>query len=384
MNYISLVERDKVLSQFIELICIDSLSKKEGKMASYIKSKLEALGLDVLEDGAGAAIDGETGNLICRVKGTGQGDSQIPAILFAAHMDTVVPGESKRFSIKGDIVSSDGTTILGGDDAAGITCILEVIRIIHDNDIPHGDIVLVFTAAEEIGLFGSKNLDFSLFKADYGFVMDHGGPVGCAAAIAPYQYIIEVDIKGRAAHAGIEPEKGISAIQAAADALAGMKLGRIDFETTANIGLIKGGTAVNIVCEHVNMKGDARSINRAKLEEQVGHMKERFEASAAKYGASVGFKTELMYSGYNISSDDPIARLFKKATDKAGFEMILDATGGGSDTNIFNSKGIPSLNVSVGMEDVHSCREWVDINNLVKTVRLLLGIIEAAAEGGEI
>ncbi len=377
------IDRDKVLSQFIELISIDSLSKKESKMVAFIRSKLETLGLDVVEDGTGAAIGGETGNLICRVKGVGQGDPRIPAILFAAHMDTVVPGESKRFAINGDIISSDGTTILGGDDAAGITCMLEAIRIIHDNGIPHGDIVLVFTAAEEIGLFGSKNLDYSLFKADYGFVMDHGGPIGCAASIAPYQYIIEVDIKGKAAHAGIEPEKGISAIQAASDAIAGMKLGRIDFETTANIGLINGGTAINIVCEHVNLKCDVRSIDRAKLEEQVAHMKGRFEASAVKYGASVSFKTEFMYSGFNISSDDPVVVLFKKGAAKAGLEMILDATGGGSDTNIFNSKGIPSLNVSVGMEDVHSCSEWIDIGNVVKAVRLLLGIIEAAAEGGE-
>lgn len=366
-----MVNKERMLEEFLKLVSIDSISKKERQMADTLVQKLKAMGYDVIEDNAGEKIGGNTGNLICTVKGT----KAVPAVMLAAHMDTVEPGIGKKPVIENGYIKSDGTTILGGDDVSGIVCIFEALRVLQEEGLEHGDIQVVFTIAEEGGLFGSKNLDYSHIYAKYGIVLDSDGPIGTVAIKAPSQNKMYVAVKGKASHAGIAPEKGISAIQIAAAAISRMKLGRIDFETTANIGIINGGRETNVVCERVDIKAEARSRDKLKLEQQTAHMKECFEQAAKEYGGSVDFKAEQEYPSYNIPKDAAIIEIIRKAAAAANTELLLEETGGGSDTNIYNGKGIEAVDISVGMDKVHSVEERILMDDMVKAAEFLLAII---------
>ncbi|MCX8129278.1 MAG: M20/M25/M40 family metallo-hydrolase [Clostridia bacterium] len=368
-----MINKDRMVNEFIELVRIDSISLQERKMADVLKQKIAAMGIETFEDSAGDRVGGNSGNILFTVKGS----KDVPAILLTAHMDTVAPGKGKKPVIEGDIIKTDGTTILGGDDAAGIECILEALRVIREKHYPHGDIQVVFTIAEEIGLLGAKNLDYSKIYAKYGFVLDSDGSIGTVAVRAPSQHKINVTVKGKAAHAGMEPEKGISAVQIAADAICRMKLGRIDEETTANIGIISGGTATNIVCDRIEIKAEARSRNQKKLEEQTEHMKKCFTEAAARFGGSVDFKSELEYPAYSINQNSSIVKILQKAAEGAGVKLLLESTGGGSDTNIINGKGIEAVDISVGMDKVHSVEEQIRISDMVKAAEFLVNIIKA-------
>lgn len=368
-----MVNRNRLVDEFIEIVQIDSLSRKEGKMCNVLKSKLENLGYAPIEDNAGTRIGGECGNIICTIKGS----KNVPAILLTAHMDTVVPGIGKKPVIDGDIIKSDGTTVLGGDDAAGIAIILEALKVLKEDNIQHGDIQIAFTIAEEVGLLGAKNMDFSKIYAKYGFVLDSDGKIGGAAVKAPSQNKIHVVVKGKAAHAGMEPENGISAFSIMADAIANMKLGRIDEETTANIGIISGGVATNVVCDRVELDCEARSRQQAKLEAQTNHMRECFEKAASKWGGQIEFTSEIEYPAFNIEKDSEIVKILEIAATKCGFDFEAIVTGGGSDTNIFNSKGIKSVDISVGMTNVHSVNEQISIKDMLDAVTFLVYIIDS-------
>ena len=366
-----MVNRERMVEEFIQLASIDSLSKKERQMADRLIQKLEGMGYKVFEDNAGEKIGGNTGNLICNVKGT----KAVPAVMLCAHMDTVEPGLGKKPRVDGDYIKSDGTTVLGGDDLSGVVSIFEALRVLKEKDLEHGDIQVVFTADEEEGLLGSKNMDYSHIYAKYGIVLDSDGPIGSAAIKAPKQTNMFVTLKGKASHAGMAPEKGISAIQIASAAIYRMKLGRIDSETTANIGTIKGGLATNIVCDTVDIVAEARSRDPLKLDAQIAHMKECFEQAASEFGGGVEFKTELEYPSFSISKDSKIISIMKKAAGEAEIELCLGETGGGSDTNIYNGKGIEAVDVSAGMDKVHTVEERILIDDLVKAAEFLLCII---------
>lgn len=368
-----MVNRDRMVNEFMEMVQVDSLSLHEREMADLLKSKLEGLEHSVFEDDAGSKLGGNAGNLICTIKGT----KEAAPILLMAHMDTVIPGIAKKPLIEGNIIKTDGTTILGGDDLAGVECILEAVRILREEAIPHGDIQMVFSIAEEIGLLGAKNLDYSKIYAKYGFVLDDGGEIGEVAVSAPSQNQIEVTVKGKAAHAGVEPEKGISAICIASEAISKMRLGRIDEETTANIGVIGGGQATNIICDRVMIKAEARSRNSDKLSEQTQHMKECFEQAAAKAGGNVDFMFENAYPSFNIKADDKIMSILEKAAADSRLKLKPGPTGGGSDTNILNSKGIQAVDISVGMVKVHSVEEQIKIDDMVKAAGFLVSIIKS-------
>ena len=376
----SKINVQRIVNEFCDLVLIDSTSKKERHMADEIKRKLEAMGLDVQEDDAGTKIGGDSGNLICRIKSNYTGN-RVPALVFLSHLDTVVPGSGKKAIIEDGIIKTDGSTVLGGDDLAGVVSMLESLRKIEEEGIKHGDIIFVFTVAEELGLLGSKNMDCTSIKADYGFVLDSGGSVGKIDVRAPAQYNFDVEIRGKAAHSGMEPENGINAILIASDAISGMKQGRIDEETTANIGIINGGYAVNIVCDRVSIRGEARSRNPAKLEAQLQHMKSCFEDSAEKHGGSVTFKPDFLYGSFDIPEDALITKLLKKAADSIGIRLQLESTGGGSDTNILNGCGIETVNISVGMEKVHTTSEYIRIDDIVKTVDFMVAVIKTAVTG---
>ena len=368
-----MVNKNRIVNEFFELVQIDSLSRNERKMADLLLNKLGEMGYAAYEDNAGEKIGGNTGNVLCFVKG----DKSVSSVLLTAHMDTVAPGIGKKPILKDGIIKSDGTTILGGDDAAGIVGILEALRVLKEDGIKHGDIQIVFTVGEECGLLGSKSIDYSRINTAYGFGLDGAGVVGDVTVKGPCQNTIGVAVVGKAAHAGVEPEKGISAIQIASHAISLMKLGKIDGETTANIGVINGGLATNIICDRVNLRAEARSRDEKKLDIQTEHMRECFEQAALKFGGSIEFLVERGYPAFSIDEGDQIIAILKNASENAGVKLMLKATGGGSDINIMNGKGIKCVDLSVGMSAVHSVEEKISVADLVKSSEFLVEIIKA-------
>jgi len=366
------VNQERIVKEFIEYVQIDSLTRKEGNFAKFIRKELEDLGLEVIVDNAGEKIGSDTNNIIATLKG----DKDVETIILCCHMDTVTPGEGIKPVIKDDVIYSDGTTILGGDNKAGIAAIVEALRIIREENVSHGDIEVVFTIAEEGGLNGSKNLDYSKIKSKTAFVLDSGGDPGQIIIQGPAQDKIDVTIKGKPAHAGVCPEEGISAIQVAAAAINKMNLLRIDEDTTANIGIINGGKATNIVCPEVEVKAEARSLSNEKLDKQTAHMVECFEKAAKEFGAEIEIETSRAYGAFTIDENDEIVQIVKKACDNIGLKPFTDSTGGGSDTNILNVNGIKCVNLGIGEKKPHTLEEHIAIKDLVDSARLVLEIIK--------
>ncbi len=365
---------DRMISEFIEMAKVSSLSLKEGRFASLLAEKLRGLDFEVYIDKAGELAGGDTGNVLGRLKGT----LGAKPMLFCAHMDTVVPGENINPIIREEIIYSDGTSILGGDDKAGIAAILEAVRYIKENNIPHGDIEVAFTIAEENGLLGAKHLDYSWLRSEFAFVLDSNGAVGSVIVQAPAQIKTLSVIKGKTAHAGLAPEKGISAIQAAARAVNNMKLLRIDEETTANIGRINGGGATNIVCDKVEMEMEARSLTRSKVEAQAKHMLECIDDACREFGAGHETTQQLSYTELNIPKDAEVIKLVDSAIKRIGLETRLESTGGGSDTNIMSGKGIQAVTLGIGMTNAHTTSEDIAIRDMEKTAELVASIIQEA------
>ncbi len=372
-----MINRQRMLENFIELLKIKCSTKDERQVADLLTQRLKELGLTVCEDDAGQKIGGNCGNLISNLKGTVPG---APVLMFAAHMDCVEPCANINPQMNNGIITSSGDTILGSDDKAGIAAIMEALKVIRENHIPHGDIQVVFTVAEEGGLNGSKNIDKSLLKADMGFEMDSSGESGKVIISAPGQNRLEVTIHGKKAHAGIAPEEGINAIVVAGKALAQMNTGRIDDETTANIGIFHGGTATNIVPDEVSVICEARSRSPEKLQQQTMHMKETFEQVAAAHGAKAEVIVKELYRPYVLDEEAPVIQLAKKAIASIGLEPILEPTGGGSDANFYNSYGIPCTNLSVGMQKAHTTEEYIKEEDLYRTAEIVVAIIKEAAQ----
>lgn len=367
-----MINQDRIVSEFMKYVQIDSPTKKEKEFAEFITKELEALGLEVYIDNAGEKVGCNTGNVIGRLKGT----KDVEPILFSCHMDTVSPSIGIKPVIKGDAIHSDGTTILGGDNKAGIAAVVEALKVIKENNIEHGPIEVVFSIYEEGGLFGAKNLDYSKLESKKAFVLDSGGDPGEIIIKGPAQDKIDVKVIGRPAHAGVSPEEGISAINVAAHAISRMKLLRIDEETTANIGVIEGGQATNIVTPEVTIKAEARSLSNEKLDEQTAHMVKTFEDTAKEFGAKVEIETGRMYGAFVIDEKDEIVELVRKACVGIGVKPFTAATGGGSDTNILNENGIKSVNLGIGERKPHTLEEHIYIKDLVNSAKLVLEIIK--------
>ncbi len=356
---------------------IDSVSGEERQLVDYLTKTLGSLGLEVIEDQAGQKIGRETGNLIGRLPGIVSGEP----LLFAAHLDTVEPGRKINPIIDGEVIRSDGRTILGADDKAGIAAILEMLSTIQEQQLPHAGVEVAFTIGEEVGLLGSKYLDYALLQAKMGYVLDSSGPVGHIIVRGPTQDRVVVKVFGRAAHAGLNPEEGVSAIQAAARALSKMRLGRIDIETTANFGVINGGKATNIVPDLVTLEGEARSLDLRKLQAQVRHMTETFETVALENGARAEVSADNLYPAYELVKEDRVVEMAVEALQRIGCQPALKSTGGGSDANILNGQGIVVANLGIGMEKVHTTEEYIATSNLILTARCLLEIVNVAITG---
>ena len=372
-----MIDRTRLVAEFLELVRIDSLSKREGRIAKRLGETLTGLGAAVEEDDAGQKVGGEAGNLLAKLPGTAPG---APALLLCAHMDTVVPGENVKPVVSGDVIRTDGTTVLGGDDKSGLVAILETLRVLREDRIPHGPIDVLFTICEEYGLLGAKHFDAGRLRARTGLVLDVDG--ACELVVrAPAANKMVFTVHGLEAHAGVCPEQGISAIKVAGEAIAAMRLGRIDAETTANLGLIEGGLAVNIVPNRVRLRGEARSLSLEKLEAQTDHMRRCFEEAAARHRTRVGerlhtaraeTRVERDYDRLDLPVDAPIVQLMKRAAANLGKPFTTRATGGGSDANVLNGRGLQVANLACGMREIHTVNEWIDVKDMVATTELLL------------
>lgn len=371
-----MINRERLLAEFCELTRIDSPTKNERQIADILKNRLEGLGMVVTEDQAGLTIGGNCGNVFAYLKGS---LPQAPILLLSAHMDTVDPCLSIEPVIHNGRITSAGSTILGADDKAGIAPILEALRTIQEQSIPHGDIQVIFNVAEEGGLHGSKNIDKTQLKADLGFVLDAVGEPGIIILEAPGQDRINVTIKGRASHAGATPEDGISAIVVAAKAIACMQTGRIDEETTSNIGTIQGGLATNIVADRVEITCESRSRNIGKLERQTAGMCETFKRCADEMGAVAEIDVIRLYDSFTIIKESKIALLTAQAAQSANLTATFEATGGGSDANYYNSYGVPCVVLGIGMQKPHTTDEFIEEEDLYRSAKLVVEIIKAVA-----
>jgi tripeptide aminopeptidase len=379
-----LINPERLKNLLIELIKIDSLSRKEYDVAMRLKREMEDLGGQVSIDDAGEKVGGNVGNLIAHFTGTAP---EAMPILLSAHMDTVVPGEGIVPILDGDILRTDGRTVLGGDDKSGVAIICEVLRVLKENRFPCSDVDVVFTICEEAGLIGAKCLDVSRLRARTGLVLDSDS-VGFLFTKAPAANRMEFRIHGLEAHAGVCPEKGVNAIKVAADGIAQMSLGRIDHETTANIGVIEGGMAVNIVPNSVILKGEARSHSQEKLERQTKHMlrclqdaaaRHTLELAGAQFTASVDAKIERDYDRMDVSDGAPIVQLVRAAAKNLRVDIKTLATGGGCDANVLNQKGLEVANLSTGMREIHTVKEWLDLKDLNLSAQMVLEVVRLNA-----
>ena len=382
-----MINQERLKNLLIELIKIDSLSRKEYDVAMRLKSEMEALGAVVSIDDAGKKVGGNVGNLIAHFSGNVQ---NAQALLLSAHMDTVVPGEGIVPILDGDILRTNGRTVLGGDDKSGVAIICEVMRVMKENRLPCSDIDVVFTICEEAGLIGAKCLDVGNLRARTGLVLDSDS-VGFLFTKAPAANRMEFHVHGLEAHAGVCPEKGINAIKVAAEGIAPMRLGRIDHETTANIGVVEGGMAVNIVPNHVILRGEARSHSEEKLNRQTEHMKHCLEEAAARHvleldgkrhSAKVEAKIERDYDRMDVPESATIVKLVHAAARSLKLEVKTLATGGGCDANVLNQKGLVVANLSTGMRDIHTVNEWLDLRDLNQSAQMVLEIVKLNAAGG--
>ncbi len=364
----------RLLDEFLDLVQINCATRAERPMADALIPKLKALGFAVEEDRAGQTIGGNAGNVIGRLSGTVPG----PTLLLCAHMDRVTPGEDIRPTVENGVIRSDGTTILAADDVAGLAAILEGVRRAQEDGVALPSLEVVFTIAEEGGLFGAKACDTAKLHADMGFFFDSNGPVGTIIVQAPSQNSMEFVVEGRAAHAGVNPEAGINALQVAAKAVAAMTLGRIDEETTANIGVFQSGSVTNIIPDRAILKGEARSLDPDKLQKQTDHMLGCLRSAAEAGGASCQEAVSLSYPGYRLSEDHPVVQRATAAVQAVGLAVHLKGTGGGSDANIFNGRGIPSLVLGMGYTDVHSTKESLPVVELERSAQVVYTLIGGA------
>jgi len=372
----AMVNEARLVGLFKQLCLINAPALGERASVSFVKDYLSKLGLNVAEDRAGEKIGGDANNLIATLPGNKPG---APRIFLSAHFDTVEPTEGLVIEERNGVLYSASDTILGADDKGGMAPAIEAVHMLLEQKPEHGDVVLLFSVAEEIGLKGAAAMDIQDLNLDFGYVLDTGPPVGSFVNRTATHDRLEVIVYGKPAHAGKDPENGINAIQVAADAISKMNLGRNGPETTSNFGIIEGGTAVNVVCPFVRLRGEARSTDVGELDRQIAHMRECFETAAAKWGAKVTINHHRHYSAYTIEETAPVIQVALRAAKAMGLGGQLRTTLGGSDANVFNAKGLPSIVVATGMEHIHTHDECISIASLNQTAELAYRLIIEAA-----
>ncbi len=373
-----LPSRDRLTELFLEFTRIASPFKHERGMADAVIKRLEAVGVAVHEDDTGRRTGGDTGNLWCTITGDGE-----PHIALGAHLDTVVPTDRiEPFLDEDGVFRNRQRTILGADDKAAVAALVHATELLKGSGRSFPSYELLFTVSEEIGLVGSKHLGERVLVSPFAAVFDSAGPVGGITVKAPSHETFKATFRGRAAHAGVEPEKGRSAIQAAAKAIAAMQLGRLDEETSANIGVIRGGVGTNIVPDLCEIEGECRSHDEQKLSRVAAAMVDAMQAGATQAGVDVDIALVHEYRAFALAPRSPVVRLSKAALTDLGLEPRMQASGGGSDANILNARGLPTVNLSAGMMQVHSPDEHISLDDLEHLCGLALRMIIMAPEYG--
>jgi tripeptide aminopeptidase len=359
--------RERLVETFLRLAAIDSPSLHEGALAAAVCSELEDLGWRVTDDGSGPDV----GNLIARWPGTSR---SAEPLFFCSHLDVVEPCHSVRPRVRDGVIESDGTTVLGADAKAGVAALLECARVLRETECTQ-PVELVFTWGEEVGHLGAKRFDCATLRARSGFVLDALLPVGAIVVGAPGYDAFTIRIQGRAAHAGVEPERGISAIAVAARAIDRLSWGRLDEVTTANIGTIVGGSVRNAVPEQVQLVGEVRSLDPQRLEARVTAIREGFATAADEFGAHAEIDFEHVYRGYRLEETAACVDRARRAFAVSGEHAHTATTGGGSDANEFNAAGLECCVLGIGAEACHSVRERVAVRELERLADWVLSII---------
>lgn len=372
MELPDLIDRQRLISTFTELIQINSPSYGEKEIGSVLAGRLESLGCRVDVQDYGPSF-----NIIARKEGNKPG---IPSLLLSGHMDTIEPTEGISFSHEEGVIRTTGDTVLGADDKSALAQILEALAVLRENEIPHGDIEVVFTSAEEAGLVGAKNLDFSRIRSRHGIVLDSGGSVGSLVTAAPTHLKYQLRVSGRSAHAGIEPEKGVNSVRVAAKIVSEIPDGRIDAVTTANVGMIAGGTATNVVPRETKIRGELRSHNPGVIRELKGRIFGVARSVAEEWGARIEISEEEEYRSFTIERDEPFLVYLAGIYRRCGIEPLFVSSGGGSDANVLNQRGIRVINISNGMQNVHSTEEQISAADLWRGCSVVL---TAVAEFGK-
>ena len=371
------INQERLVREFCELVGVDCESFHEEAMVKVLVHKLSELGIEAYVDDAGARYGSAAGNVYACVKGELYGEP----LLFSSHMDTVAPVIGKRAIRHEDgTITSAGETVLGSDDAAGISAILEAVRALKEQGIPHRDLELVFPMAEEAYVRGSSVFDYTRLKAREAYVLDLSGAVGRASLKEPTLISLRAELSGKAAHAGFAPEEGVKAIVMAAAALTKIKQGRLDAQTTLNIGTIHGGTATNIVPEKVSLEGEIRSYDHARALEVLDEVLEIFDVTALAYGGTSRLTSQIHLKAYQIEPDEPVVQRFLRVCRKLGIDGKLTETFGGSDNNSFVQNGIRGIVLACAMNQVHTTEEYTSVEELTRSAEIVAGLM---AEDGE-
>ena len=367
-----------VLALFLELAALPSPPGEERAVADRVLDYLGALGLEADEDDAGAKVGSTMGNIFCRLEATGgKGES----LFFCAHLDTVPPEEAIEPVVGEDeIVRNAAGTILGADDKSAVASMLEAAARLVEDGRPHPGVELLFTPKEEVGLLGAAAFDESRFVARLGYVYDHAGPIGEVILGAPHQQKVDVRFHGRAAHAGMFPEEGRSAIAAAARAIADLRLGRLDGETSANVGRIQGGTARNVVPEWCDVATEARSHDERKLADLMREIVDTVTFAASLEECEVETQVSGLSRGYRFRRDDVPVQIAATALERVGLEPSFILSGGGADANVLNERGLQCVNLANGMTDIHTPDERIAVADLEQMVDVTLALIDVAGE----
>jgi tripeptide aminopeptidase len=376
-----MINTNRLISQFKTMVEYDSETYHERELADYLTSELKELGFEVREDDAGIQLKERitgygnqhpTGNLYGLLKG----NTDAPSILLSAHMDTVRPGIGKRaVQDENGVITSEGNTILGADDLSGVAAILEAVRVIKEENIPHPDIEVLFPVAEENYGKGSQLLDYSKIQSKLAYVFDLSGEIGLAATAAPTLISFEIRIQGKNAHAGFCPQLGINAIEIGAHAISQLKQGWVDEATTVNIGKISGGKQTNIVPDECIVLGEIRSLKDELAIIELNKLREIFEHTASRFEGSIEFHYEKQIEAYEIGEEEEVVRRFRQACERLGLSPITQCTLGGSDNNHFVRNGIRGIVVACGMNEVHTTKEYTTVDQLEKSASLALGLI---------
>ncbi len=371
-----MINKERLLKNYISLTCIEGVSKIEKVVMEEVINRLEELGIDYEFDKANRKTGGNCGNLIAHIKGNFEKGSPF---FFSAHVDTIMSSACTPV-IKDGVIYSDGNVVLGADDRAGVAAMLEAVETAIENGLSYPDIDLLFLVCEEIGLLGSKYLDFSKVNGKYGFVIDSSADVGKVIYKAPTHYSCEITIKGKAAHAAIAPELGVHTIKIAADAISKTEVGRVTGDTTVSIGTIQGGIKTNVIPEQTDIKGEIRSLNVDEIPVFRKKLENTFKKSAEEYGGKCSFEWKKEYIGFSLEEDSEIIKWITKSMENAGIKPELIPFIGGSDANNYNEKGIPAINLGLGYKKNHSSEEYLKVDDLTGITNVCYEIIRQSTK----